>query len=183
MNTTRRKAGSRVHPVKTFLGSAFEDARSEVECLMEEIREWQESLESNNMEHLPKYEEVSACYNELESANDLFQSLEVPEALEELEISFTQDTRQEANSRRGRMGNADTALCAVQSAAEDWLSENEELELTPDEDLDQLPDGQEPVTQEMVDERQEQREKIEQFVSELEEAIGTAQNAEFPGMY
>lgn len=48
--------------------SVLEDAGSSIEELRDEITEWRDNLSSGNMEHLPKYEEVSECADTLESA-------------------------------------------------------------------------------------------------------------------
>jgi len=47
---------------------ALEYAGSAIEELKTEIEEWKENLESNDMDHLPKYEEVEECYSTLEDA-------------------------------------------------------------------------------------------------------------------
>jgi len=38
--------------------------------LKEESGSWKENMEGANMEHLPKYDEVSECYDALETAYD-----------------------------------------------------------------------------------------------------------------
>jgi len=47
---------------------SLEDALSDIEALKEEIEEWRDNLESNSMDHLPKYEEVSEAADNLDSA-------------------------------------------------------------------------------------------------------------------
>jgi hypothetical protein len=181
MTKTRRPAGRRDFRFDSTVSIAFEDGCSEIEALKEEIEGWKDSLESNNMEHLPKYEEVEECYNTLETALDALQGIEVPDFLEGEAVTYTQDTRQQAQSRSGRMGNAENALSAAKDGAQSWLDENDELEVM--DDADKIEDGEEEVTQEEVDERQAQREKCEEFVNELEQAIDELGNVSFPGMY
>lgn len=178
---SRRPAGSRNHPVKADLATAFEDGKSEVDELKGEIEEWSESLESNNMEHLPKYEEVTEAKDALEAGLEALESITVPDFLEEIDASYTQDTRKKAQSRSYRLGNAQNALDAAKCAAEAWLEENEALELMSDADA--IEDGAEEVTQAMVDERQAQRDAAEEFVNELDGAMDELNNVSFPSMY
>jgi hypothetical protein len=174
-----RPKGTRNHPVKDTVSGALDNGRSEVESLYEEIDEWGSNLESNNMEHLPKYEEVTEARDQLCNANDGLQGIEVPEHLSDLEANYTQDTRRSAYSRSGRMSNALEALGAARDAAQAWLDDNDALE--PDE---QPEEGEETgPTQEEADERDAQRDATEEFINELENAIGEAENVGFPGMY
>jgi len=187
MTRTRRPAGSRAHPVTTTLGSAFEDGRSDVEGLYEEMNDWASNMEGNSMEHLPKYDEVTEARDALETANDTLGGIEPPDAIADLEVHFTTDTRQNAQSRSGRMGNVLQALGAAKDAAEAWMEENPELEVSePDEEFI---DGNEPleeeekVTQEQVEEREAARTEVEEFLNELDSAISEAEGVSFPGMY
>jgi hypothetical protein len=177
----RRAAGSRNHPVQADLAGALGDGTSEVEELKNEMEEWAESLESNSMEHLPKYDEVTEAKDALEAGLDTLQGIEVPEFLESIDASYTQDTRRKAQSRSYRLGNATNAIEAAKDAANSWLEENDELELMSDADA--IEDGAEEVTQEMVDERRSQRDDAEQFASEVENALGELENVSFPSMY
>jgi hypothetical protein len=52
----------------------LDSAESEVEELLSEIESWKENLEGASMEHLPKYDEVTGCYEALETARDTLQS-------------------------------------------------------------------------------------------------------------
>ena len=52
----RRKPGERAKPCSGTVGGVLDDGSSAVSELLEEMREWQSSLEGNNMEHLPKYD-------------------------------------------------------------------------------------------------------------------------------
>ena len=60
----RRPAGSRNHPMPSTILGAIESGASVIEELHGEMEEWASSLESNSMEHLPKYEEVGEARNE-----------------------------------------------------------------------------------------------------------------------
>jgi regulator of replication initiation timing len=172
--TNRRAAGSRNHPVKSDLAGALSDGISEIEELKTEMEEWKDSLESNNMEHLPKYDEVQEAYDALETGLDALQGIEVPEFLEEIDASYTQDTRRKAQSRSYRLGNALNAIDAAKCAAESWLDENPELEVEDD------PEGE---LQAVADERAKQREAAEEFFNEVDSAYSELDCVSFPGMY
>lgn len=174
----RRPSGSRNQLFNGTAQGCFEDGKSDVEGLKEEMDEWANSLESNNMEHLPKYEEVTECRDALEAALDRMESIEVPEVLGEVEVTYTQDTRKSATSRSSRLDNARNQLEAAQAAAEQWLDENEELEATDD-----LEEGDEKITEEMVDERHDTREAVQNFVDELDSALSELDSVSFPGMF
>lgn len=184
MAKTRRPAGTRAYPQQTELEGGLEGGRSDISDLKDEMTEWKDSLESNNMEHLPKYEEVQEAADLLDTVVDTLEGLEVPELPEGDEfptISYTIDTRQSAQSRAGRMSNALLHLQASADSARNWLEENPELELHEVEDGEA--GGDDEVTQEEVDARQEAREAVEQYADELEGAIGEAESVCFPGMY
>ena len=179
----RRPAGSRFFPVAADLSGALEGGISDISELKDEMDEWKSNLESNNMEHLPKYDEVGEAYNALETATEALEGLEVPEFLQDLEANHTRDTRTSANSRAGRLDNALRALTAAQDAAQAWLNEHEALEVTETDDPDELADLEAKdavVTQEMADEDAEHVEAAEQFVNGLEEAIAEAALLKWP---
>ena len=177
----RRPAGSRNHPVKADLSGAFEGGRVDVADLKQEIEDWKDNLEGNNMEHLPKYDEVSECHEALESALERLEGVEPPEHIQDVCADYTQDTRQSALSRSGRLGNALEALAAAKDAAESWLEANPDLEVM--DDADAIEEGEDEITQDDIDERQRQRNEVEEFVNELEEAVGELEGVNFPGMY
>ena len=184
MNTTRRPrrpAGTRNFAVQSDVEGAFSSARDDMTDLKQEIEDWKDNLGGNNMEHLPKYEEVSECYDALDSGVSTLEGIEVPEVLQGYAANYTIDTRQSAQSRNGRMADAMNALDAAKSACEARLEENEALEADEAEDFDGDPDAF--ITEEMVDEREAQRTEVEEFQTELENAYGELENVSFPGMY
>jgi hypothetical protein len=178
----RRPSGSRNTPIKSDLASAFDAGMSEVESLKEEIEEWKSSLESNNMEHLPKYEELEECYSNLENGLDALQGLTIPDFLGDVEADYTQDTRSSARSRSARLDNATRALEAAKEAAEGWLEDHPSLEESTDPD-----EGEdtptEVVTLEDVEEREGQRTEAEDAITEMDNALSELGNVSFPGMY
>jgi len=69
-----------------------EMAKSGIEELQEEIGSWKENMEGANMEHLPKYEEVSECYDALEAAQETLDGIDWPDVSH---VTITEDAREE----------------------------------------------------------------------------------------
>lgn len=187
MPRNRRPAGSANAPFTAELSSVLDDAAQDVSDLLEEMRTWQESLESNSMEHLPKYDEVSESVSALEQASDgQLDSLSIPEFLTAEAVSYTQDTRRSAESRSGRLDNAMRMLDAGKGVVEAWLEEFGELDLV---DLSQRAEddqelaADEAATQKEVDTRESMRNDAQQLLDELETIYGELEGVGFPGMY
>jgi hypothetical protein len=178
-----RERGERAKPVTGTIDGAFEEGKDEAICLKDEIVEWKDNMEANSMEAMPKYDEVSEAADALESGTDSLESLEVPECLQGVEVTYTVDTRRKAQSRNGRMGNALSALDAAKAGAEAWLEDNEELEFIPEDERDPEETDMTYPTEEEVSEREEQRSAVEEFINELENAYGELEGVNFPGMY
>lgn len=181
----RRPAGMRAKPVNASAEGAWEDGKSEVESLKEEIGEWRDNMEGNGMEHLPKFDEVSECADAMESALDTLEGINFPECLSNVTVNYTQDTRQSAQSRNGRLSNALAALYASKEAGEAWLEENPELEqveTVEEGGPDDLMENQ-TTDEEAVGERETQRGEVEEFINEMDNAISELENVSFPGMY
>lgn len=66
------------------LADAFTDAASAVDELMQEMTDWRDNLSNANMEHLPKYDEVSEAAQLLEDADLERRAEAVNTALQEL---------------------------------------------------------------------------------------------------
>lgn len=101
--------GQRAEPCKGTVVSVADDVQSMVEGLKTEIEEWKDSLESNEMEHLPKYEEVSECFYTLEAVEEVADEIvsiieQLPEGTQRAEVTFVQDTRKKATSRSYQFG-------------------------------------------------------------------------------
>lgn len=150
----RRPAGTRNHPVTSTIGGAIESAVSVIEELHTEMEDWASNMEGNSMEHLPKYDEVNEAKDALESPKDELEGLDLPEEVSGVEVSYTQDTRQSANSRSGRLNNALDELRAAEAGLD---SEVERLE-------------------ELLEKAREAKDTLEAQISELE-------SVNFPGMY
>jgi hypothetical protein len=80
-------------PRTTTVEAAFEDAKADIESLRDEMTEWAENMESNSMEGLPKYEEVTEAKDLLDSAVDSLEEVrieEFPNELREQTVSYTE---------------------------------------------------------------------------------------------
>lgn len=178
----RRPAGSRNHPVTSTILGAIEGAASVIEELHSEMDEWASSLEGNNMEHLPKYDEVSEARDALDSPKDELQSIDLPEEIAGVEVKYTQDTRKSAGSRAGRLGNAADELRAAEAGLEGWL-ELTFIEVSEEEVDDITLDEHETAVESEADERNELREKAQEALDTIQNQLGELDNVCFPGMY
>lgn len=168
-----------------------EMAASVVEELHEEMSAWQSSLEGANMDHLPKYEQVTECATSLEDADLRNRSDELQVVLtavgratsgarlpvldlDSLSAVYVVSSKKR-KSRSDRLGAAQQYLAAACDALEDRLatlkSEDEarlvvELETTG-------ADGEED----------QRLDDVENAISELREALDQLENVEFPGMF
>lgn len=116
------------------IADAVSDAMSEIQCLRDEIAEWADNMESHNMEHLSKYEEVSEARDALEEVAD--DEPDVPELPDGFSDQLSWSTfRKRRPSRADRAGDASMTLEAVAEHIEkqigdregDWTEEWQEL--------------------------------------------------------
>lgn len=135
--------------------SSVSDAFSELESLKDEMTEWRDNLEEK-FSGTQKYEDVSACCDELEQVDEV----EVPEVIGEVKIAYSEMRNRRkgrGESRSVRRDNAVAVLQAAKDAAENWL------EGLPEDD--------------------ENKDQVSTFIDELDTQIGYAEGAEFPGMF
>ena len=166
----RRPRGSSKMLSRSTLEALVCDAYCAVEGLRDELTEWQESLESNDMEHLPKYEEVSETAMQLEQAVDELDTLnnlvgDLPDEIQNQMLDYTYDSRLKAGARWGRLYNGQVMAQTVLDAGRDAL---ETAQKKADEAETDLP---------------EQMEELEEALNSWEDAITTTQEVCFPGMY
>ena len=167
---TGKPRGERSKKITSDVLSAFETGRQAIEELKSEIEDWKDSLSSNNMEYLPKYEALEECFGDLEATLGYLESIEVPEFLEETEVVYTQDTRTSAQSRNSRLSNALNALDTVKDAAEAWMNENRDLD-------------ESASTKEDVDIRESERCSVDEFINDMDTVISNANDISFPGLF
>lgn len=158
--------------IKTTLEGALENGRSEIESLQEEMSDWQGNLESGNMEHISKYDEVSECADALEQVVDLLSTDDLLNVLREAsidvesEVSYQEMTPygKRGPSRSMRRDNACAALSAACDAARELVESYNEKACENDED--EIDTG-----------------AIESAIEEIESARDEAEGVSFPGMY
>lgn len=71
-------------PLKTTVLEAVEDAASQIAELQQEMADWRDNMSNANMEHLPKYDQVSEAADALENADVESRAEALRTALEEL---------------------------------------------------------------------------------------------------
>ena len=166
----RRPRGSSKLLTRSTLEALVCDAYCAVEELRDEITEWQEKLECNSMEHLPKYEEVSEAAAQLDQAVDELDTLnnlvgDLPDEIQNQMLDYTYDSRRKAWARWGRLANAQVMAQTVLDAGREALAAAQER---ADEAETDLPD---------------QMGELEEALNSWEDAITTTQDVCFPGMY
>ena len=149
----KRKMTTRTSTIEGMVG----DALGEVQSLRDEMREWADNMSDNNMEHLPKYDEVSECADELDSYADNEPPFpdNAPEALTK-EHTWEELPPKLRQSRANRLGDAMSSLNRAVDLIQEWLDGNGEHEL---------------------------HDEVEQYQSELQEIIDGCEFVSFPGMY
>lgn len=154
--------------IETTVDSAISDAVSAITDLAGEMRDWADNMENGNLGHTEKCEAVGSCADELENVD---QSLELPDTLAafkdealKVNISMHKAKKYGEGSRSNRRDNAVSLLTAAKEWAGEKATEFREKEDTTDEDT-------------------ELAQELEQLESDLDDAIGYAESAEFPGMY
>jgi len=150
-------------PVEVELSALVSDAASEITSLKEEIEEWRDNMSNANMEHLPKWEEVSEAADALDQAESQAQDAEntfdgLPDAAKVLNAKYLAGKTTSRSSRAGECG-------AMLRIVADRLRELAEM----DEKLEK-PKGVEPVD-------------YEEAAEALESAADELDNVSFPGMY
>ncbi|MNL09165.1 hypothetical protein D3C87_1299140 [compost metagenome] len=155
--TTKKKAKRRpaykLVQRATNMSAAVSDAFSEIESLAEEMRETYDNMDGNGLGATEKCQAAGSAADALECATEV----DVPECLVDVEVHYSESVNVRKNrgpSRAARLSNAVSVLEAAKAAAE-------EADLVEDAAAAERDD----------------------FVSELESAIGEVEGTEFPGMF
>jgi DNA repair exonuclease SbcCD ATPase subunit len=93
----------------------YENGKSDLEGLKEEIESWKDNMEGANMEHLPKFEEVSECYDQISAATDGLDSVEIPEWATDPKEGF--DIEQLADELESAADEIDSAIAEAEAAS------------------------------------------------------------------
>jgi len=153
-------------PVKIKIADAFDNGKSEIESLKEEIESWAENLEGNEgLSQTEKCQQVRDCADLLETA---MQSLEEAESsitedaikkkYEAVEIEYTEMVPYKGRGfpRWMRSNNAVTALEAVRDKIESDTKDEKDVAV---------------------------KNTMESILESIDSAIGELSNADYPGMF
>lgn len=146
---------------------AFEDAKSTIETLRDEMSEWADNMDNANLGHTDKFTEVEEARDQLEEAvSSLDIELDLPDELMQTEVKYQDPLPygRKPQPRWMQLSGAVAALNAVKDAIEQAKGNSEE---TDDEDED--------------DEREEV--DFDTPIDAITEAIDYAEAVSFPGMY
>lgn len=142
---------------KSTIGAATPDAFSALETLGEEMREWFDNMEGNNLGSTDKCSRVGETADALEGLS----TVDVPETIEDMEMSYAEQVNKDKRrgaSREVRNSNAVQMLEGAKDAAQNWLDDDENKEHAD-------------------------RSDVEEFINDLDNEIGNVDSLEFPGMY
>jgi hypothetical protein len=148
---------------KSTIEGCVSDGCSELQSLCEEMTEWRDNLESANMSHMPKFDEVSEVCDVLEQCAD---EPSIPAPLPAgLVDEVTYSTLQRYARSMSRATRCDIALAGMRAAAEHLQS------FLDDHDDDHACwEGCE-------------RSDWEQYVEEITNIVDECEGISFPGMY
>lgn len=165
------------------------DCGNVLEDLAEQMGEWRDNLEGNEMTHLPKFDEVNEAADALENADgeiqqaatDLSNALVKAGAATVLDTSINYILMQPYKGRgEPRWMQRDNAIAGLQAV----------VEFLDDEDnLTKLDDNDEPITRKDGDGEDipvyysDDNDDITSCQSELSDAVEEATSVEFPGMF
>lgn len=155
--------GYKPQPRQNTVPDLVTEGCGELSTLAEEMREWADNLENGNLGHTQKFDDVSACADELERIDEP----SMPEGLGDVlavAVHWTEMVQSRKGRSESRSVRRDNAVARLQAAL-DFLQESVEEE------------------QEDSGLTDEQRSEVEQFVTELQDIIDTAESLDFPGIY
>lgn len=118
-------AQSKLKTIEATIPAAIEAFQSGIQDLHDEMESWADNMESNNMEHLPKFEQVTECRDALEQVlNDTMPDVSsaVIKDLLEVKVSYFEHPGKgkKGPSRATRRDNAVAALEAVIEHVTAW---------------------------------------------------------------
>ena len=181
MSRRKHKNVSHTDTIRDILGSGnvLEDLHSQME-------EWQSNMEGNNMEHLPKYEEVQTATDALDNAGTEIESnaerlsseLEKCGEILDQTVSYILMVPYKGRGEPRWMQCAN-AIASLQAAVE---------YLDDEDNLVKLDDEGEPVTRTEDGEEvnvlwSDENDDITSYRDSLRDALEEAEQVEFPGMF
>lgn len=167
------------------------DCGDVLEDLQTQMGEWQENLEGNNMEHLPKYDEVQEAAEGLEQANDSIQEAanDLAEALEKAgaehilaeTVSYMLMTPYKGRSEP-RWMQRDNAIAALQAVAEHLDDGDSLIKLSADGSIVMRKQSESEETPVLYTDNDDPH-GIEDHRSTLSDSLEEASGIDFPGMF
>jgi hypothetical protein len=163
MGKKRFKMADRTSTVE----GAFEDAKSTIEALRDEMSEWADNMEGANLDQTDKYNEVTEARDQLEEAvSSLDIDLDLPDEVKDTEVKYREPLPygRKPQPRWMQISGAVAALNAVKDAIEQTKTEpDDEAEEDEDDDQDEV-DFDTPI-------------------DAITEGVDYAEAVSFPGMY
>ena len=154
----------------------YDEVSGELESLHEEMDSWRGNMEGTGLENTSKYEEVSECADQLDSAKDALPE-EVPESLKDVRLLVLMPTavlRVSASYRSPRKFRGGPSRAARLDEATGIL---ETLMETVRGTIEKLEAGRQGTKTD------EAKTELEEFEGEMQNVLDEAQSVNFPGMF
>lgn len=146
------------------VADAISGAFNDLAELAQEMQDWFDNM-PENLQGSSKGDEVSTAADELGNVGD---EPDIPGCIAGETLTYSFDTK--AKSRAARRDNALNAINAAIEFCQDYIGElDADLVKSPADDED--------------DEREVNRDAVQELLDELETARDAAESVEFPGMY
>ena len=143
--------------ISESIDAAFENAKSEVEELYEEMDSWRDNMgNSEGLSQTEKFERVEEAANSLETAKDNLEYVDLSGLNLDLDNVEFIETRKRSYPRWVRCANAAVRIEAIREFLQNEVNKEDNVEIM---------------------------EKLEEQIGYLEEAFGDLECVEFPGMF
>lgn len=176
---------------------AFEEGKTEIECLRDEMSNWASNLESGGLDHTEKYTQVEEARDNLDNAVSDLDGVDFPSTTGDAEVNYTEISPygRKPQPRWMRLANAVSMLEAAKSALEEAKGAAEDAsgggyadcgcDTTP-EDPETPGDHHEldcPLYRESSEEGEAEEIDFDSPIDTIDEALQNLESVEFPGMY
>ena len=143
--------------ISEAIDKAFENAKGEIEQLYEEMDEWRNNMEdSEGLSQTEKFSQVEEAADGLESAKDNLEYVDFSDLNLDLDNIEFIETRKRSCPRWMRCANAAVRIEAIREFLQNEVNKEENVEIM---------------------------EKLEEQIGYLEEAFGSLESIDFPGMF
>lgn len=193
MTTKKRRGKYKFETVEMTVENAL-DSYSDLEDLETEMSEWRDNMEGTSLANTEKFETISQTVDTLvDQRSNLEQYVEeLKSNLEELEESLLQETIQVGQavtrskrkypSREVRCGNATAPVSAAVEHLNNRLDQLRQL-ITDGKEHEFFEVDEDGFSEEMRVQVLDDITEVEQELTEISDALGELEGAEFPGMY